>query len=100
MADSGTTLSYDTRVACVFCATSDSARIGIDRRGRPYLVCGRCGARTFMPSRMCLDGYGLLAPVLLDLMTAMRSNDALRLRAEEGHATLIAHVERATARHG
>ena len=89
--------AYDQRCACVFCATPDTARVGIDRRGRPYLVCGRCGARSFLPSRLCLDGYGLIAPVLVDLMTAMRSNDTLRARAEAGHADLVAHVERAAA---
>lgn len=90
-----TEFGYDTRCACVFCATADSARVGIDKRGRPYLHCGRCGARSFLPSRLCLDGYGLLAPVLVELMNIVRNNEQMRQRAEAGHRNLVAQVERA-----
>jgi hypothetical protein len=88
---------YDTRVPCVFCATPDVARLGVDKRGRPYLVCGRCGARSFLPSRLCLDGYGLIAPVLVEVMQMVRSNDSLRARAEAGQASMVDEVAKQAA---
>lgn len=34
---------------CLFCLNSSSARLGLDKKQRPYIHCTACGARSFVP---------------------------------------------------
>ena len=42
---------------CVFCACN-SMRSLLDRKGRPYLSCYRCGTRVFVKDFIGVAGYG------------------------------------------
>lgn len=48
------------RYPCLFCLASDSTRLRLDKKGRPYSVCQTCGTRSFMHSRIALRGFRLL----------------------------------------
>ena len=50
---------------CLFCLNPSSARLGLDKKQRPYLHCVTCGVRAFMPLYECLNGLAIL-PALLD----------------------------------
>lgn len=51
-------------MACFFCLNPGSARIGLDKKGRPYVHCACCGARSFLPSYSpCLHGVAVLGPL-------------------------------------
>ncbi len=50
-------------VMCLFCLTA-LARLGLDKKGRPYLHCTGCGARSFLPIYECLNGLAILPPLV------------------------------------
>jgi len=45
---------------CLFCLNPSSARLGLDKKQRPYLHCVACGVRAFMPLYECLNGLAIL----------------------------------------
>jgi hypothetical protein len=50
---------------CLFCLHPASARLGLDKKQRPYLHCVTCGARSFLPLYDCLRGPAIL-PALIE----------------------------------
>lgn len=52
-------------VLCLFCLNPSSARLGLDKKQRPYLHCVGCGARSFLPLYECLNGQAIL-PALVE----------------------------------
>lgn len=78
----------EERVLCLFCLRGD-ARIRIDRRGRPYVSCGHCGTRSFMPSFDALNGYRLLAPEIAALISRFGGVESTLAKGEE--ATIMAN---------
>lgn len=61
------------RFSCSLCLTDNSVRMRLDKRGRPYLVCGACGSRTFMPSAEALRGLVLLQPAVREFIQAIKA---------------------------
>lgn len=51
--------------ACLFCLHPSSARLGLDKKSRPYTHCLTCGARSFLPLYDCLRGLAIL-PTLIE----------------------------------
>ncbi len=49
---------------CVFCLNPRTARLGLDKKGRPYLHCAGCGARSFLPLYDCLMGLAIIPPLV------------------------------------
>jgi hypothetical protein len=48
---------------CLFCLNTSTARLGLDKKGRPFFHCVGCGARSFLPSfSPGLNGIALLTP--------------------------------------
>jgi len=49
---------------CLFCLNATAARIGLDKKGRPFFHCIACGVRAFLPSfSPCLNGVAILGPL-------------------------------------
>jgi|HubBroStandDraft_1064217.scaffolds.fasta_scaffold556051_2 hypothetical protein len=67
-----------TDTACLFCLNPSTARLGLDKKGRPFFHCVGCGARSFLPSfSPCLNGVALLTPwvrAIVDEMTSSREH--------------------------
>lgn len=59
---------------CVFCLAGNGAEVRFDKKGRPYVSCRSCGARSFLPSIHALRGIAV-APQLLDEALARRATD-------------------------
>jgi|HubBroStandDraft_1064217.scaffolds.fasta_scaffold323005_2 hypothetical protein len=50
---------------CCFACLQDAARLGLDKRGRPYLHCVACGSRQFFPQfDPCCRGLAILPPLI------------------------------------
>ncbi len=50
---------------CCFACLQEAARLGLDKRGRPYLHCVACGSRQFFPQfDPCCRGLAILPPVI------------------------------------
>ncbi len=63
--------------ACLFCMNPNTARLGLDKKGRPFLHCVGCGARCFLPSfSPCLNGIALLTPFVRALVDEMATSRA------------------------
>jgi hypothetical protein len=63
---------------CLFCLGPSSARLGLDKKSRPYLHCVACGARSFLPLfDPCLNGLAVL-PQLIEAWRATISPEARR----------------------
>jgi hypothetical protein len=77
---------------CFFCLGPISTRLGLDRKGRPYLHCACCGARSFLPSfSPSLHGIPILGPLALAIHDEMsRDRDAWERRSEQIGAYLLA----------
>jgi hypothetical protein len=55
-------LAHD--LTCFGCLSPGTARLLLDKQGRPYLTCIGCGTRMFMPGFMPqLNGVALLEPL-------------------------------------
>lgn len=78
--------------ACLFCLHPSGARLGLDRKGRPYLHCVICGARAFLPVAECLHGPALL-PSLIAAWRAELTEDQRRQRM----ASYLADLRRRAA---
>lgn len=52
---------------CTFCLSRGSQEVRYDKRGKPYLICNGCGARSFLRSRAAFRGPTLLSR-LIDLI--------------------------------
>jgi hypothetical protein len=78
---------------CLFCLNANGARLGLDKKGRPYVHCIACGARSFLPSfTPCLNGIAILAPLALAVIEQMAKD---RSAWERGHgqiATFLAKL--------
>lgn len=59
---------------CVFCLAGNGAEVRFDKKGRPYVSCRSCGARSFLPSIHAMRGVAV-APQLLDDALSRRAND-------------------------
>lgn len=59
----------EERILCLFCLR-EAAIPRVDKKGRPYLTCGWCGARSFLRSFECLNGYRALMPQVAAAITA------------------------------
>jgi hypothetical protein len=50
---------------CCFACLQETARLGLDKRGRPYLHCVACGSRQFFPQfDPCCRGLAILPPIV------------------------------------
>lgn len=65
------------RYGCLCCLRPDGVAVKVDRKGRPYMTCGWCGARTFLHSPEGLRGVMLLAPTLMHLLAQLGGAGAL-----------------------
>lgn len=71
---------------CLFCL-GETARLGRDKKGRPFMHCIACGARAFLPSfSPCLHGVAILGPLARAIVDeAARDRDAwMRMQATIG----------------
>jgi hypothetical protein len=60
---------------CLFCLNESASRLGLDKRGRPFLHCCACGARAFLPSfSPCLNGLAILTPLARAVAAEMASS--------------------------
>jgi hypothetical protein len=59
------------RFHCLHCLTPDSARLRVDKKGRPFSTCGMCGTRAFIPTSQGLRGLRLIAPGLVEIYQRM-----------------------------
>ena len=59
---------------CVFCLAGNGAEVRFDKKGRPYVSCRACGARSFLPSIHAMRGLAV-GPQLLDDALARRATD-------------------------
>ncbi len=75
---------------CFYCMNPGSARLGLDKKGRPYVHCVCCGARSFLPSfTPCLNGVAILGPLSLAIHDEMaRNRDAWERR----HSQIAAYI--------
>lgn len=56
------------RYDCLYCLQPDSYEVRLDKRGRPYMTCIACGARTFLRGAHSLRGPQMLwGPLTLAL---------------------------------
>lgn len=57
---------------CIFCLAPEGLELRIDKRGRPFFLCGVCGSRSF------IHGNGLRGPQILwgKLTLALRGGEA------------------------
>lgn len=60
---------------CVFCLNPRTARLGLDRKGRPYIHCSGCGARSFLPLYDCLQGLAVIPPLVEAWMKEVSPED-------------------------
>jgi transcription elongation factor Elf1 len=68
---------YLRDATCLFCLNTSTARLGLDKKQRPYLHCVACGVRAFMPLYECLNGLAIL-PALVDAWRKTTSEEARR----------------------
>jgi hypothetical protein len=75
-------LLLNDAVPCFYCMGPTSARLGLDKKGRPYVHCVCCGARSFLPAfTPCLHGLAILGPLSLAIHDEMaRDRDAWERR--------------------
>jgi hypothetical protein len=79
-----------SETACLFCMNPNTARLGLDKKGRPFLHCVGCGARCFLPSfSPCLNGIALLTPYVRAIMDEMATS---RGDYEKHHGTIAAFL--------
>ncbi len=63
-------------LVCYFCM-SDSCSLKSDRRGRPYLTCGACGARSFIVAwRDAVRSLALVQPLVAARAEEIQSDRA------------------------
>ncbi len=62
---------------CLFCLNPSSARLGLDKKQRPYLHCVACGVRAFMPLYECLNGLAIV-PALVEAWRQSTSEETRR----------------------
>ena len=78
-------------VPCFFCLNPTSVRLGLDRKGRPYVHCTCCGARSFLPSYSpCLHGLAILGPLAHAIHEEMTRDRAAWERRHGQIATYLA----------
>ena len=65
--------------ACLFCLHPSSARLGLDKKSRPYTHCLACGARSFLPLFDCLNGLAIL-PTLIAAWRETTDEETQRAR--------------------
>lgn len=76
---------------CFFCLNPTSSRLGLDRKGRPFLHCTCCGARAFLPSYSpCLHGVAVLGPLAVAIHEEMARDRAAWERRHAQMATYLA----------
>lgn len=78
---------------CLFCMHASAARLGLDKKGRPYLHCVACGGRSFMPSfSPCLNGIAVLTPIARAVVEEIASDRVAWERFHGQVATLLADL--------
>jgi hypothetical protein len=78
---------------CLWCLNPSTARIGLDKKGRPFVHCVGCGARCFLPSfAPCLNGVALLAPLARAIVDEMSTSREAYERAQQQVALLLAEL--------
>lgn len=78
---------------CLWCLNPSSARLGLDKKQRPYVHCTACGARSFVPLfDPGLNGLAIV-PALVEAWRASTNSETWRAQL----ATLLAEL-RARAR--
>jgi hypothetical protein len=78
---------------CLFCLNPSGARLGLDKKGRPYVHCIACGARSFLPSfSPCLNGIAVLAPLAHAVLEEMGRDREAWERVHGQVATFLAQL--------
>ena len=77
-------------VPCVYCMNPTGARLGLDKKSRPYVHCVCCGARSFLPHYTpCLHGLAILGPLTLAIHEEMaRDREAWQRR----HGQIVTYL--------
>jgi hypothetical protein len=71
----------------------NTARLGLDKKGRPFVHCVGCGARCFLPSfTPCLNGIALLTPFVRALVDEMSTNREDYEKHQRTIAALLAQL--------
>lgn len=83
----------EERILCLFCL-HEAAKSHLDKKGRPYLVCGWCGCRSFLRSFECFNGYRALAPHVSAMIMQLGGTQAflrsVEMAAEEEKTAIAA----------
>jgi hypothetical protein len=78
---------------CLFCMNLNTARLGLDKKGRPFMHCVGCGARSFLPSfSPCLNGVALLTPFARAIIEEMSESREAYDRHEREISTFLAQL--------
>lgn len=78
---------------CLFCLNLNTARLGLDKKGRPFVHCVGCGARSFLPSfSPCLNGVALLTPYARAIIEEMSESREAYDKGERAISTFLAQL--------
>jgi len=80
-------------LTCFGCLSHGTARLLLDKRGRPYSTCIACGTRMFLPSfTPQLNGIALLEPEARALVERMARSPEEYTKAQERVGRFLAEV--------
>ena len=78
---------------CLFCLNTSTARLGLDKKGRPFFHCVGCGARSFLPSfSPALNGVALLTPFVRAIADEMATSRDAYERYSRTIATFLGEL--------
>lgn len=78
---------------CLFCLNPTGARIGLDKKGRPFMHCIGCGARCFLPNfAPCLNGIAVLTPIAHAILDEIARDKGAWEQFHGQIATLLAQL--------
>lgn len=80
-------------LTCFGCLSPGTARLLLDKRGRPYTTCIACGTRMFLPAfTPQLNGIALVEPLARAFVEEMGRDRAAYERAQERTSRFLAEV--------
>lgn len=69
---------------CLHCFNLTTAKLALDKKGKPFMSCVGCGARSFLPSfRPCLHGAAILTPIVQAIAEEMSQDARMYRRHQE-----------------
>lgn len=75
-------MPHNGKVDCLCCLGEGTAQLKLDRKNRPFIRCGACGAMTFCPTEDSLKGIAFLVPAVRELLTRMGMTGVTQARVQ------------------